>query len=292
MITLKRGMYMLKKLREKYIWLYAILMLVLFKVGQDLSDIPLNFVFTHGLYPESETAQVFYGQMIADLVVVVIMILVLWRTGKLSLLKKRGIGFIKSIPLAAYPICFSLVALVGSCFFALAEDAKIANSNHILIFVLCMLMIGLSEELCTRVIIAQSFLEHYGTDSKGVWKAAIFSGLLFGCLHLVNLEVKEPIDVFVQCVVAGIGGITYAAIYFRGGNYWILVFVHALNDFGTSAMFGLFQYGNILESFSTTATQSSDFSGLFLAIPEIIVILFLLRKKKIGQVKKAWPEIH
>ena len=282
---------MLKKLREKHIWFYAIFVLVLFKVGQDLSDIPLNYVFGHGLYPKSETAQVFYGQMIADFVVVLIMIFVLWRTGKVNLLIKKGMGFFKGMPEAMYPVCFSLVALVGSCFFALAEDAKVASICDIGIYVLCMFMIGLSEELCTRVIIAQSFLEHYGTNSKGIWKAAIFSGILFGCLHLVNLEVKESIDVIVQCIVAGVGGITYAAIYFRTGNYWILVFVHALNDFGTSAMFGVFQYGNIVDTFSSSTTQSSDFSGLFLIIPEIIVILFLLRKKKIDQVKKAWPEI-
>ncbi len=285
----EKRVIMLQKIREKYVWFYAILVLILFKVAQDLSDFPISFVFEHGIYPENETAQVFYGQAIADFVVVLVMLLVLWRTKKLKLLVKRGIGFFKGLPLAVYPICFSLFALIGSSFIALGKNAEMASINDIGIFVLCMFMIGLSEELCTRVIIAQSFLEHYGTDSKGVWKSAIFSGILFGCLHLVNLEVKEPMDVIMQCIAAGIGGITYAAIYFRTGNYWILVFVHALNDFGTSAMFGLFTYGNIVETFSSV--QASDWLGLLINIPEILVILFLLRKKKIGQVKKAWPEI-
>ncbi len=283
---------MLVKLREKHIWIYSILVLILFKVGQDLSDFPLSFVFGHGLYPKNEATQVFYGQMIADLVVLVVMLLVLWQSKKLKLLTKKGIGFFKGLPMAAYPIGYSLFALIASCIMALGEGASLASISDVLVFVLCMFIIGLSEELCTRVIIAQSFLEHFGTNSKGVWKSAIFSGILFGCLHLINLQTRQPIDVFVQCVVAGIGGITYAAIYFRTGNYWILVFVHALNDFGTSAMFGLFSYGNILEAFSSGTSNASDLSGLMLAIPEIFVILFLLRKSKIGEVKKAWPEIH
>ena len=278
---------MLRKIREKNVWFYAIITLAIFKLGQELSDAPLMFLYNKGIFPTDESTQLFFGQFIADLIVTILMLLILWRTQKLGLLKKKGTGFLRGLKVAAYPIGFSLVVVAFVIIAANTEKLKINSIGHILIYILCMFFVGLSEELCSRTIIAQSFLEHCGTNKNGIWKAAILSGFLFGCLHLFNLEVANPLGVIVQCIVAGLAGITYAAIYFRTGNIWILVFIHTLNDLATGAMYGFFNGGNMLDSMSVDSGGSPLF-GLIMAIPEVITFIYLLRDEKIDEIKNVW----
>ncbi len=278
---------MIRKLREKNVWVYAIIILAIFKLGQELSDAPLQFLYNEGIFPTDESAQLFFGQFIADMIVTILMLFMLWRTQKLGLLKKKGTGFLRGLKVASYPIGFSLVVGTFVVFVANTEKLKVNSIGNILIYVLCMLFVGLSEELCSRAIIAQSFLEHCGTNKNGIWKATILSGILFGCLHLFNLEVANPLGVIVQCIVAGLAGITYAAIYFRTGNIWILVFIHTLNDLATGAMYGFFNSGNMLDSMSADSGGSPLF-GLIMAIPEVITFIYLLRDKKIDEIKNVW----
>lgn len=278
---------MVRKLREKNVWIYAIITLAIFKLGQEISDVPLEFLYEKGIFPTDESAQLFFGQFVADLIVTLLMLILLWRTQKLGLLKKKGTGFFKGLKVAAYPIGFSIMVFTFVLFAAHTEKLKVNSIGNILIYVLCMLFVGLSEELCSRMIIAQSFVEHCGINKTGIWKAAILSGFLFGCLHLFNLEVANPLGVIVQCIVAGAAGVTYAAIYFRTGNIWILVFVHTLNDLATGAMYGFFNSGNMLDSMSAESGGSPLF-GLIMAIPEVITFIYLLRDKKIDEIKNVW----
>ena len=185
---------------------------------------------------------------------------------------------------------FSLFCLAFQSYSAISGKAPLNDVTTILIFILCMFMVGLSEELCTRTIIAETLLEHYGTSKKGIYLAAIVSGILFGLLHLFNLSSQDTLGTIVQVFAAGAGGITYAAIYFRTGNIWILVFVHMLNDIGTGAFYGLFNNGTLTSALESDSGGSALY-GLVLVIPEIIATIYLLRDAKIHEVKESWPEI-
>ncbi len=278
------------KFRDKYIYLFVLIVLGLFKLGQEISDYPI--IWLSNILPKftSESAELYFQQLIADLVVVIIMLIVLAITKKMGLLTKKGKGFFKGLPVAIYPICFSLFCLAFQTYSALSEKAPLQDMTTILIFILCMFMVGLSEELCTRAIISESLLEHYGTNKKGVYLAAIVSGILFGLLHLFNLTSQDTLGTIVQVFAAGAGGITYAAIYFRTGNIWITVFIHMLNDIGTGAYYGLFNNGNLTSALSDDS-GGSPLYGLVLVIPEIIVTIYLLRDAKLPEVKQNWPEI-
>ncbi len=278
------------KFKEKYVYLFVLIVLGLFKLGQEISDYPI--IWLSNILPKftSESAELYFQQLIADLVVVIIMLIVLAITKKMGLLTKKGKGFFKGLPVAIYPICFSLFCLASQTYTALSEKAPLQDMTTILIFILCMFMVGLSEELCTRAIVSESLLEHYGTNKKGIYLAAIVSGILFGLLHLFNLTSQDTLGTIVQVFAAGAGGITYAAIYFRTGNIWITVFIHMLNDIGTGAYYGLFNNGNLTSALSDD-NGGSPLYGLVLVIPEIIVTIYLLRDAKLPEVKQNWPEI-
>lgn len=280
----------MQKYKDKYIYVFVLLVLGLFKLAQNLSDYPIEWLYS--ILPEinNGSLDMFLQQLVADLFVAIVMFVVLLITKRGKLLTKKGIGFFKSFPLAAYPLIYSVVVLVTQVYVSFTEGYPLNSPSIIIIYVLCMFMVGLSEELCTRAIVAESLLEHYGTNKKGIYVSAIVSGVLFGLLHLFNLNVQEPMSVIVQSILAAVGGITYAAIYFRSGNIWILVFVHMLNDIASGTTYGIFNAGDMAEAMAST-TGDGALYGLVLAIPEIFVIIHLLRDQKLHEVKENWYEI-
>ena len=70
------------------------------------------------------------------------------------------------------------------------------------------------------------------------------------------------------------------AIYYRGGNIWAMMIMHAMIDFGP-----LFQ-----SAFTVSDTTSADViskitpASLVIQIPAIVITLFLLRKSKTKEI--------
>ena len=281
---------MLNKFKEKYIFIYVICVALLFKVTQKLSGIVQNLFLNSNLMPNDSTAKVFFIMIIANLIVTIVMLLVLWATNHLYLLKKKGTGFIKGLSIGIYQLIYSAIILFVMCFAAIKEGMGIASIGNIIIFLLCMFLVGLAEELCCRALIAESLLEHFKTSKKGVWMAAIISGVIFGVMHLFNFEMQFPLSTVIQAIMAGISGIMFAAIYFRSGNIWTLVFLHALNDIAAASAFGFFSGTDLFETVQSK-TDGKAFMVLFMAIPTLIVIFYLLRDKKLNQIQETWPEI-
>ena len=81
---------MLNKFKEKYIFIYVICVALLFKVTQKLSGFVQNLFLNSSLMPSDSTAKVFSIMIIANLIVTIVMLLLLWATNRLSLLKKRN----------------------------------------------------------------------------------------------------------------------------------------------------------------------------------------------------------
>ena len=82
-----------------------------------------------------------------------------------------------------------------------------------------------------------------------------------------------------QCVFAGSLGVLFAAIYFRTGNLWVLVFLHGAQDAASLLAGGLYGTENM-----SIAVSSYDSTMLLSVLVYLIPTFFLLRKKKIGEV--------
>lgn len=268
---------MLKRLRTAHPILYCILSEVLF-LG---SMVLFSLLATIGLAAAGTDFDTMDGYLLGSVqeaVGLVVALLLLARTGRLDLLHRRGCGFLNGMLVGMYPLFFIGYTTVGTLAFD-RPDTPLLPMPRILTFMLNMILVGVAEELVFRGIIAQTLLERYGTARAGVWKACLVSGVLFGAAHLSNLIGSAPFGVLMQCVFAGSLGVLFAAIYFRTGNLWVLVFLHGAQDAASLLAGGLYGTENM-----STAVSSYDSTMLLSVLVYLIPTFFLLRKKKIGEV--------
>lgn len=268
---------MLKRLRTAHPILYCILSEVLF-LG---SMVLFSLLATIGLAAAGADFDTMDGYLLGSVqeaVGLAVALLLLARTGRLDLLHRRGCGFLNGMLVGMYPLFFIGYTACGTLAFD-RPDTPLLPMPRILTFMLNMILVGVAEELVFRGIIAQTLLERYGTARAGVWKACLVSGVLFGAAHLSNLLGSAPFGVLMQCVFAGSLGVLFAAIYFRTGNLWVLVFLHGAQDAASLLAGGLYGTENM-----STAVSSYDSSMLLSVLVYLIPTFFLLRKKKIGEV--------
>jgi len=209
-------------------------------------------------------------------------VLVAWlflaRTGKSGLLRRRGSGFFNGLLVGLYPIALISYNAYNTLLFGRPEGDMLP-AWHVVWFLIGMTSVGVAEEFLFRGVIAQTLLEHFGTSRAGVWKACLLSGLHFGAAHLTNLLSSAPFGVLMQCVFAASLGTLFAAIYFRTGNLWVTVFLHGAMDIASMLVGGLYGTEDVAESIS-----GYDASMMLSILIYLIPTLFLLRKKKIGEV--------
>ena len=135
-----------------------------------------------------------------------------------------------------------------------------------------------------RGVVGQTLLLHFGPSRTGVWKACLLSGALFGALHLTNLVSSAPLGVLIQCCMAGGLGVLYGAIYFRTGNLWVVIALHALQD--TAALVNTGLYDGVAST--SEVVSSYDPSMLVGLLFYLVPALFLLRRSRLPLVAAYW----
>ena len=268
---------MLKRLRTAHPILYCILSEVLF-LGSMVVFSLLATIVLAAAGADFDTMDGYLFGSVQEAVGLAVALFLLTRTGRLDLLRRRGCGFLNGLLVGMYPLFFIGYTFFGTLAFG-RPDTPLLPLPRILTFLLNMILVGVAEELVFRGIIAQTLLERYGTARAGVWKACLVSGVLFGAAHLSNLLGSAPFGVLMQCVFAGSLGVLFAAIYFRTGNLWVLVFLHGAQDAASLLAGGLYGTENM-----STAVSSYDSTMLLSVLVYLIPTFFLLRKKKIGEV--------
>ena len=268
---------MLKRLRTAHPILYCILSEVLFLGSMVVFSLLATIVLAVAGV-DFDTMDSYLLGSVQEAVGLAVALLLLARTGRLNLLHRRGCGFLNGLLVGMYPLFFIGYTAFGTLAFG-RPDTPLLPLPRILTFMLNMILVGVAEELVFRGIIAQTLLERYGTARAGVWKACLVSGVLFGAAHLSNLLGSAPFGVLMQCVFAGSLGVLFAAIYFRTGNLWVLVFLHGAQDAASLLAGGLYGTENM-----STAVSSYDSTMLLSVLVYLIPTFFLLRKKKIGEV--------
>lgn len=269
---------MLKRLRKQHPIGYCIGVEVLFLGVLML----VSFLLTLGLVlfgSDLSGVEDYLLTAIQEVAGVGVAVLFLAKTGKLELLRRRGSGFLNGLLVGMYPLVLIGYSLYTKLMFGMPEDGQLQPAFSIFSFFLSMALVGVAEEFIFRGVIAQSLLERFGTGRAGVWKACLLSGLLFGAAHLTNLLSSAPFGVLMQCVFAASLGTLFAAIYFRTGNLWVTVFLHGAMDIASMLVGGLYGTEDVAESIS-----GYDASMMLSILIYLIPTLFLLRKKKIGEV--------
>ena len=267
---------MLKRLRTAHPILYCILSEVLF-LGSMVVFSLLATIVLAAAGADFDTMDGYLFGSVQEAVGLAVALLLLTRTGRLDLLRRRGCGFLNGLLVGMYPLFFIGYTFFGTLAFG-RPDTPLLPLPRILV--------GVAEELVFRGIIAQTLLERYGTARAGVWKACLVSGVLFGAAHLSNLLGSAPFGVLMQCVFAASLGVMLAAIYFRTGNLWVTVFLHSAMDIAAMLIGGLYGTTSVAESVS-----GYDASRLLSVAVYLIPTVFLLRKKKLPEVQLYWGGI-
>lgn len=275
---------MLKRLRAAHPLLYCILSEVVFLGTLFVA----SFLLTLGLAAagaDFDQLDSYLLSSIQEAVGVAAAVFLLARTGRADLVRRRGSGFLNGILVGMYPLFIIGYSAFSSLVYG-RPDLPLKPLPQILSFLLNMALVGVAEELVFRGIVAETLLEHFGTDRVGVWKACLLSGVLFGGAHLTNLFGSAPFGVLMQCVFAASLGTLFAAIYFRTGNLWVTIFLHAAMDITSMLIGGLYGTTTVSESVSTY-----DASMLASVAVYLIPTVFLLRKKKLPEVQLYWGGI-
>ena len=269
---------MLKRLRASHPMLYCLGAEVVF-LGILFVASMLSLLLVLLLVRDIDSVDDYMLTVMQEAAGALVAVLLLCRTGRQSLLRRRGSGFFNGLLVGLYPLGLIGYNAYNTLLFDLPEG-EMLPAWRIVWFLLGMISVGVAEEFLFRGVIAQTLLEHFGTSRAGVWKACLLSGVYFGAAHLTNLIGSAPLGVLMQCVFAASLGTMLAAIYFRTGNIWVTVFIHAAMDISSMLVGGLYGTQTVSDSISTY-----DLSMLISVAVYLIPTAFLLRKKKLGEVE-------
>lgn len=130
---------------------------------------------------------------------------------------------------------FLLLIAGNSPIYQISQGAVIDRTNpSIFIFLgLKCLGVGLFEEFLFRGAITSLLLHKWRNAKNGLYIAVVTSGILFGCMHLINLA--KGFDIFaatlIQVFYTAFLGILISAVYLKTKNLWLVVLLHAVYNF-------------------------------------------------------------
>jgi len=129
---------------------------------------------------------------------------------------------------------------------------------------LTMLFVGLMEELIFRGCIYKICAEKWGA-----LKAVIFSSVLFGCIHIINILQDDMVMVVLQIIYATCIGVIYAMVMYKEQGIILCILAHAII--------------NIAGNLGTTETVYKEIIFTIMCVVFAIIMIFrfyLLKKNK------------
>ncbi len=233
-----------------------------------------------------DSACTWLGPLLCKITPIILSTALLASTGSLGLLSRRGIGFARGLVCGvALLALFVLFGLYGIAQLVVSGSAA-PSATIIIKTAVYFLLVGIGEEFLARAVSAQTLLAHFGLTHAGVMKACALSGVIFGAMHFVNLLQLDVGSVLAQVAVTTGAGILFSAIYFRCGNIWACVILHMLWD---ATLFAAISGSQITDGSSTAG--SGNLGSLGFCAVLVAISVFILRKKKIAQVRKAWGDL-
>jgi uncharacterized protein len=200
-------------------------------IGFGLSRIPAVHAWRHAQDPQVMTAP---GQIFQEGVLVVGLLLAVLL---MSLIEKRsfadyylpldqafGKRFWQGIPYGFAMLSLLLVLIAAFHGFSLGNMALSSADalKYGLLYAIGFLMVGLFEEFSFR-----GYMQSTLGSGMGFWPAAALLSILFGAIHLQNLN-EAPVG----AIMAGSFGVLAAFSLQRTGNIWFPIGMHAAWDWG------------------------------------------------------------
>jgi membrane protease YdiL (CAAX protease family) len=145
--------------------------------------------------------------------------------------------------------------------------------------------VGLFEEALCRGVLFNTFRKRMGESRSSIMKSIVFSSLIFGCLHFMNL-IDNPhlvVATITQVIYATLIGICLACIYYITDNIWVVSILHGLFDIGAVIMGCFVVSGSrIFSDKDDTILELFQASGIYMIITAVFIILLFIEFEKRG----------
>lgn len=215
----------MKEKKRKNIVIYWLLMIALFVVvllAQQLVASIMQGSLSTSKFGSEATFEILWAGLV--------LIVVLLFKNKYIFTQKR-LGFFESIPyilpellLSGFFVLISIIGIIGN-------DSPL-DIYAVFNLVLYCLFVGIVEEFLCRGWLLNEFLERYSNNKKEILLSILFSSLIFGVVHFINIgETQGVFETLVQVMNAAASGIFLALVYYKTKNIWIVVASHAIWDF-------------------------------------------------------------
>ena len=187
----------------------------------------------------------------------------------------RGGNFFKTIKAGQYVLYYGIA--IAYLFISKSFDKTFKSPLGIFTAIVYIIGIGFHEETIFRGLIANFIGKKYMKDLKGFYFSVAVTSVLFGLIHLANINYGvQLLSAVVQSLVAISLGAVFTVIYYRGGNLWALMLLHSIMDLGPlfESMF------TVNEAGAAGAINTLSIMNLIPIIPNVIALVWIMRKSK------------
>lgn len=170
------------------------------------------------------------------------------------------------------------------------------STKDIITFIIALFLgAGMQEEFITRGVLYNFTRTAIGNTKKGIITAMSISSILFGLIHLTNLNgATDTAPIYSQVIYAMGIGFFIAAIYVRCGNIWICAILHTLFDLSLMIYYlifpnkGLDYISQVL--IDLLGRDAIVLKGVIITVIFTILGLFLIRDSKLEKCIERYEE--
>lgn len=166
---------------------------------------------------------------------------------------------------------------------------KMDGKSIVYFFISIFIAAGIREELLTRGLLLTFFRKAFGNSKKSYIVAMSLSSLMFGLMHLTNLQgATNTTPIYAQVIYATGIGFFFAALFVRTGNIWGNVVLHYLFDISLMITPIVFAGRNDLDNLIGEWLGSGIIiKSIIICAASILIGLFLIRDSKFQPILEA-----
>ncbi len=157
-----------------------------------------------------------------------------------------------------------------------------AAATDILLYAAYCLTVGFFEEMAFRGCAFMFFLKKRSDTRLGVFLAILFSSIIFGVVHLVNIFTSSPGAVILQIGYSALIGALCSVVLLYTKNIWLCVLCHGIYNF----------CGGLKDSFGAGVMWTTS-QMIFTAVVAVIVtayMVWLFFKMPISNAKELYSK--
>ena len=194
---------------------------------------------------------------------------------KLHIIKLSGLSrqlkfknkFLLLIPF--YTVVFGAISWLGA-------DLSSVSAIDVVLLCLAMLSVGFVEEFIFRGILQSIMLKRYIDQKNGIYISVLLPALLFGLLHLVNLDPSNIAASVSQVIYAFFIGSAFGAILLKTNKLIPLAILHGLIDIAFSV--NVLLDDTVIPGELEQQSFSDALGSIVFLLPLFVFALFTIRK--------------